>query len=79
MGGCRIRSSRVRGFGHVDAYNLTNANTVTAVRTNTGTASIRVDGNPANPPVNINAFLSPTGVLAPRVFRFNISYEFGGR
>jgi hypothetical protein len=63
----------------IDAYNLTNANTITAVRTNTGTASIRVDGDPANPPVNINAFLSPTGVLAPRVFRFNVSYEFGGR
>ena len=61
----------------VDAYNATNANTVFGVRTNTGTATIRVDGNPANPPTVINAFLSPTSILAPRVFRFNVTYEFG--
>ena len=61
----------------VDAYNATNANTVYGVRTNTGTATIRVDGNPQNPPVTINAFMSPTQILAPRVFRFNVSYEFG--
>jgi hypothetical protein len=61
----------------VDAYNATNANTVFGVRTNTGTATIRVDGNPANPPTVINAFLSPTSILAPRVFRFNVSYDFG--
>ena len=44
---------------------------------NTGTATIRVDGNPQNPPATINAFMSPTQILAPRVFRFNVSYEFG--
>lgn len=61
----------------VDAYNATNANTVFGVRTNTGTAPIRIDGNPANPQIQINAFMSPTQILAPRVFRFNVSYEFG--
>ncbi len=61
----------------LDAYNATNANTVFGVRTNTGPATIRVDGDPANPPTTINAFLSPTSILAPRVFRFNVSFEFG--
>ena len=50
----------------VDAYNATNANTVFGVRTNTGTAPIRVDGDPAAPPTTINAFMSPTQLLAPR-------------
>jgi hypothetical protein len=62
----------------VDAYNATNANTVFGVRTNAGTATIRVDGNPANPPTVINAFLSPTSILAPRVFRFNVTASSGG-
>ena len=34
----------------VDVYNATNANTVFGVRTNTGLATIRVDGDPAAPP-----------------------------
>ena len=61
----------------VDAYNATNANTVFGVRTNTGTATIRVDGDPAAPPTTINAFMSPTQLLAPRVIRFNVAWDFG--
>jgi hypothetical protein len=61
----------------VDFYNATNANTVYGVRTNTGPATIRVDGDPNQPPTQIPAFLSPTQLLAPRVIRFNVSYEFG--
>ena len=61
----------------VDAYNATNANTVFGVRTNTGLATIRVDGDPAAPTTQITAFLSPTQLLAPRVIRFNVSLEFG--
>jgi hypothetical protein len=63
----------------VDAYNFTNANTVFGVRTNTGLATIRVDGDPGAPPTQITAFLSPTQLLAPRVIRFNVAYEFGRR
>jgi hypothetical protein len=80
-----LRAGRYFGFGgnrlelSVDAYNATNANTVFGVRTNTGLATVRVDGDPANPPTSIVAFLSPTSILAPRVFRFNISYDFGRR
>jgi hypothetical protein len=61
----------------VDAYNATNANTVFGVRTNTGLATIRVAGDRAAPTTQITAFLSPTQVLAPRVVRFNVTYEFG--
>ncbi len=63
----------------VDFYNATNANTVFGVRTNTGIANVRVDGDPNNPLTPITAFLSPTQLLAPRVIRFNVSYEFGRR
>jgi hypothetical protein len=60
----------------VDVYNLTNANTVFGVRTNTGTTPIFVGGDPSQP-TRITSFLSPTQFLAPRVVRFNVSYEFG--
>ena len=63
----------------VDAYNFTNENTVFAVRTATGLASIRVNGDPANPTIQIPSFLSPTNALAPRVVRFNVTYQFGTR
>ena len=62
----------------VDAYNLTNANTTFAVRTNTGLSSIRVAGDPTAPLTTIASFLSPTSVLSPRVVRLNVTYKFGG-
>jgi Carboxypeptidase regulatory-like domain/TonB-dependent Receptor Plug Domain len=80
-----LRAGRYFTFGgnrlelSMDLYNATNANTVFATRTNTGLASIRVGGDPAVAPTQIAAFLSPTAVLAPRVLRFNISYQFGSR
>jgi Carboxypeptidase regulatory-like domain/TonB-dependent Receptor Plug Domain len=72
VGGNRLEVS-------VDVYNVTNTNTVYNVRTNTGLANIRAAGDPAAPITQIAAFLSPTQVLAPRVARFNITYNFGGR
>jgi Carboxypeptidase regulatory-like domain/TonB-dependent Receptor Plug Domain len=80
-----LRAGRFFNFGgnrvelSVDAYNATNANTVFGVRTNTGLATVRVAGDPSNPPKQIAAFFSPTQVLSPRVIRFNITYEFGRR
>jgi hypothetical protein len=61
----------------LDAYNATNANTVFGVRTNTGLTNVRVDGNPSNPTTPIASFLSPTQLLAPRVIRFNVAWQFG--
>jgi hypothetical protein len=63
----------------VDLYNLTNANTVYGVRTGTGSTLIRVNGDAANPQTSINTWLSPTQILAPRVIRFNVTYNFNRR
>jgi hypothetical protein len=67
-----LRAGRYFRFGtnrielSIDAYNATNANTVFGVRTNTGLATIRVNGDPANPPTQISAFMSPQQFLSSR-------------
>jgi len=63
----------------MDIYNLTNANTVYGVRTGTGTTGIRANGDPSAPITQITTFLSPTQFLAPRVLRFNVTYNFNRR
>jgi hypothetical protein len=70
IGGNRLELS-------LDVYNVTSANTVFTTRTNTGLATIRVGGDPTAPATQIQAFLSPTAVLSPRVARVNITYSFG--
>jgi hypothetical protein len=62
----------------MDAYNLTNDNTVFMVRTGTGRTNIRYANDPANPVTQIATFMSPTGALGPRIIRFNVTYWFGG-
>src|SRR5688572_12179608 len=62
----------------VDAYNLTNANTVFNVRTGTGLTNVRYAGDATQPVTQIPTFLSPTGALGPRIIRFNVTYWFGG-
>ena len=61
----------------VDAYNLSNANTVYAVRTGTGLTNVRYANDPANPVTQIPTFMSPTGALGPRIIRLNFTYWFG--
>jgi hypothetical protein len=60
----------------VDVYNLTNENTVFAVRTNTGTTAVRFAGDPSAQLVTIPQYGSATNVLGPRIVRFNVSYKF---
>ena len=48
-------------------------------RTGTGETPIRVAGDPNVAADAIATFLSPTGVLGPRIIRFNLTYWFGGR
>jgi hypothetical protein len=62
----------------VDAYNLTNANTIYDVRTGTGRTNIRYANDPNEPVTQIATFMSPTGALGPRIIRFNVTYWFGG-
>ena len=61
----------------LDAYNLTNANTLFNVRNGTGRTNVRYANDPREPVTQIPTFLSPTGVLGPRIFRFNVTYWFG--
>jgi hypothetical protein len=76
-----LRASKGFQFGsqqvdlEVDMYNVTNANTVFGVRTNTGLINVLEGGT--GPTVTIPQFLSPTGVLGPRIVRFNVVYRFG--
>jgi Carboxypeptidase regulatory-like domain/TonB-dependent Receptor Plug Domain len=72
-----FRSDRVELS--VDVYNLTNANTVFAVRSTTGQTPVRVNGDPTQPTTLITTFLSPTQFLSPRVVRFNVTYNFNRR
>jgi hypothetical protein len=60
----------------MDVYNLANANTTYGTRNGTGLTPVRQNGDPANPITQIPTFLSPTGVLGPRIIRFNITYWF---
>lgn len=60
----------------VDVYNLTNENTVYAVRTNTGITTARYAGDPGGAIVRFPQYKSPTNVLGPRIARFNVSYKF---
>ena len=62
----------------VDAYNLTNANTIYDVRTGTGLTNVRYAGDPTQPVTQIATFNSPTAALGPRIIRFNVTYWFGG-
>jgi hypothetical protein len=61
----------------LDAYNLTNANTVFSVRNGTGRTNIRYANDPAEPVTQIQTFMSPTGALGPRIIRLNFTYWFG--
>jgi hypothetical protein len=80
-----LRLGRAFRFGSnrvelsVDGYNLGNANTVYEVRTGSGRTNIRVAGDAKAPITQIQTFMSPTGVLGPRIFRFNLTYQFGAR
>ena len=61
----------------MDVYNVANANTTYQVRSTSTLARIKVNGDPTQPDTLIPSFMSPTGVLAPRIMRFNVTYSFG--
>jgi hypothetical protein len=61
----------------VDAYNMTNANTVYAVGTSSTIRQVRFAGDPNSPQVNVANFLSPQNALGPRIVRFNLQWSFG--
>jgi hypothetical protein len=61
----------------MDVYNLSNANTVYSVRTGTGLTNVRYANDPTEPVTQVPTFMSPTGILGPRIIRFNLTYWFG--
>jgi hypothetical protein len=61
----------------MDVYNVTNANTTYDVRTGSTRTNVRYANDPTQPITTIATFLSPTGVLGPRIIRFNVTYWFG--
>ena len=63
----------------MDIYNVANANTTYDVRRTSTLTRIKVAGDPTVPDTLIPSFLSPTGVLAPRILRFNVTWSFGQR
>ncbi len=63
----------------LDVYNITNANTIFSVRTNTGLTPVFLNNKPALSSQIIPSFDSPTGVTAPRIARFNLTWSFGAR
>ena len=82
LGGNRLELS-------MDVYNATNANTIydvcgvsqttTPCTSGTGLTPIHVAGDPSAPTSLVQSFLAPRAFLAPRVFRINITYQFGAR
>jgi hypothetical protein len=49
------------------------------VRSGTGETDVFIGGDTTDPSkrTRIPTFMSPTGVLGPRIIRFNITYWFG--
>jgi hypothetical protein len=61
----------------MDFYNVANSNTVFNVRSGSTLTDIRYANDPTQPIQQIQTFLSPTGILGPRIIRFNVTYWFG--
>lgn len=78
-----LRVGKVFRFGanefeaDMDVYNLTNSFAIFTVRSGTGLQT--VTDFTTGQSVRIAQFNSPTGVLGPRIIRFNVSYKFGQR
>ena len=61
----------------MDVYNVTNSNKVFNVRTGSTLTNVRYANDPTQPITQIPTFLSPTGILGPRIIRFNATWWFG--
>ena len=60
----------------MDIYNLTNANTVYSIRTNTTTVNVINYNDPAQSVVTIPTWNSATGALGPRIIRLGVTFWF---
>jgi hypothetical protein len=62
---------------NMDVFNVSNANTVFNVRTGSTLTTVRYAGDPTQAPTQIATYKSPTGILGPRIIKFEIRYWFG--
>lgn len=60
----------------LDISNLTNANTTWEMRSLTGRLNVRQNGAASAPLVNIQQWMSPSQILAPRIARLGIAFRF---
>jgi hypothetical protein len=60
----------------MDIFNLTNANTGWEAYSLTGRLNVHPGGDPSAPVNNIQQFMTPDQILAPRIIRFGVSYRF---
>ncbi|MGE5245633.1 MAG: carboxypeptidase regulatory-like domain-containing protein [Betaproteobacteria bacterium] len=60
----------------LDIFNLTNANTAWEAYSLTGRVSVHQGGNASAPLLNLQEFMTPDQILAPRIIRFGVSYRF---
>ena len=61
---------------NLDIFNLTNTNTAWERRSLTGRLDVRPSGDPNGAVLNIQQFLSPSQILAPRIVRFGVAVRF---
>ena len=77
-----LRAAKTFRFGaravdvNMDIFNVTNANTVWSVYSQTGRLNVRPSGDPNAATVNRQQFLAPQQILAPRIVRFTASFKF---
>jgi hypothetical protein len=61
---------------NLDIFNLANANTVWGVRSLTGRIKVRQNGDPNGALLDLQQFMSPSQILAPRIVRFSAAFRF---
>jgi len=60
----------------LDIFNLTNAATIWEEQSLTGRLNVFQGGDPNGAVNNIQQFMAPTQILAPRIIRFGVTYNF---
>jgi hypothetical protein len=60
----------------LDVSNLTNSNSIWEMRSLTGRLNVRENGDPNGAIINIQQWMSPSQILAPRIARFGVAFRF---
>ncbi len=77
-----LRLAKTFNFGKrslefdLDVSNITNANTTWEMRSLTGRLNVRENGDPNGAIINIQQWMSPSQILAPRIARLGVAFRF---